>query len=219
VRKVDPVQHEEKRREILEAAARCFGRSGFQGASTASICSEASISPGHLYHYFASKEAIIEAIAAASLQRAAARFGEVASGTSVVDTFVAHLDWTINEQAARGTSMVFDIFAEACRNPTVAKIVNEHSRGMLGLLANLLRHGQARGEIDPTIDPEQVAPVLISILDGSKTLVLRNPHVHPDDHVKVLRNLTRRFLAMPTSPQPVPSQRGERNGRRRKEPN
>jgi TetR/AcrR family transcriptional regulator, repressor for uid operon len=219
VRKVDPVQHEEKRREILEAAARCFGRSGFQGASTASICSEASISPGHLYHYFASKEAIIEAIAAASLQRAAARFGEVASGTSVVDTFVAHLDWTINEQAARGTSMVFDIFAEACRNPTVAKIVNEHSRGMLGLLANLLRHGQARGEIDPTIDPEQVAPVLISILDGSKTLVLRNPHVHPDDHVKVLRNLTRRFLAMPTSPQPVPPQRGERNGRRRKEPN
>jgi TetR/AcrR family transcriptional repressor of uid operon len=219
VRKVDPVKHEEKRREILEAAARCFGRSGFHGTSTATICAEAGMSPGHLYHYFASKEAIIEAIAAASLQRAAARFGEVASGTSVVDTFVAHLDWTINEQAARATSMVFDIFAEACRNPTVAKILEEHSRGMLGLLANLLRHGQARGEIDPTIDPEQVAPVLISILDGSKTLVLRNPHVHPEDHVKVLRNLTRRFLAMPISPQPVPSQRGERHGRRRKEPN
>jgi TetR/AcrR family transcriptional regulator, repressor for uid operon len=195
VRKVDPVKHEEKRREILEAAAHCFGRSGFQGASTASICDEAGISAGHLYHYFASKEAIIEAIAAANLQRMAARFGEVASGTSVVEAFVAHLDWTINEQASRGTPMVFDIFAEASRNPTVAQILDGHTRGIRKLLADLLRHGQARGEIDQAIDPEQVAPVLISILDGSKTLALRNPKIPPRNHVEVLRALIKPFLA------------------------
>jgi len=73
MRKVDPVKHEKKRRDILEAAARCFARDGFRGASTADICAEAKISPGHLYHYFASKEAIMGAMAEAKLGEAAAR--------------------------------------------------------------------------------------------------------------------------------------------------
>ena len=62
MRKVDPVKHGGKRAEILAAAERCFGRSGFYRATIAQICDEAAISPGHLYHYFASKEAIIAAI-------------------------------------------------------------------------------------------------------------------------------------------------------------
>ena len=48
---------------ILDAAKKCFVRSGFQGASMHDICKEAEMSPGALYRYFPSKEAIIEAIA------------------------------------------------------------------------------------------------------------------------------------------------------------
>ena len=47
---------------ILEAAKACFLRSGFQGASMHQICAEVGMSPGALYRYFPSKEAIIEAI-------------------------------------------------------------------------------------------------------------------------------------------------------------
>ena len=195
MRKVDPVKHEENRREILAAAARCFGRSGFRGASTANICAEAEISPGRLYHYFVSKEAIIEAMIDDYLERAAARFGEATNGTSVVDALVAQMDWLVTEQARRGTPLLFEMFAEAGRNPVMAKLLAEHSRGMLKLLADLLRHGQARGDIDPAIEPEPVAAVLISILDGSKTLALRKPHITPGDHVEVLRSLLSRFLA------------------------
>jgi TetR/AcrR family transcriptional repressor of uid operon len=68
MRKVDPVKHEEKRREILTAAQRCFARDGFQGASTSQTCKEAKNSPGHLYHYFASKEDIVKAIAEMRLE-------------------------------------------------------------------------------------------------------------------------------------------------------
>src|SRR5260221_11274361 len=73
MRKVDPVKHEKKRQDILEAAGRCFVRDGFRGASTSDICAEAKISPGHLYHYFASKEAIMAAMAEANLDQAAPR--------------------------------------------------------------------------------------------------------------------------------------------------
>jgi TetR/AcrR family transcriptional repressor of uid operon len=42
MRKIDPVKHEEKRQEILEAAGRCFARKGFQGATISDICAEAN---------------------------------------------------------------------------------------------------------------------------------------------------------------------------------
>ena len=41
MRKLDPVRHEQRRREILAAAGRCFARDGFRGASISDICAEA----------------------------------------------------------------------------------------------------------------------------------------------------------------------------------
>lgn len=53
----------DRREEILAAAKRCFSRSGFHGTSMQEICAEARMSPGSLYRYFPSKEAIIAGIA------------------------------------------------------------------------------------------------------------------------------------------------------------
>ena len=92
MRKVDPVKYDEKRREILEAAGRCFVRDGFHGTSTSAICAEAGISPGHLYHYFASKEAIIEAMAVANLGRAAERFSQLAESSNVVTALLSEIE-------------------------------------------------------------------------------------------------------------------------------
>ena len=53
----------DRRSEILAAAQRCFVRAGFHGASMQDICNEAGMSPGNLYRYFPSKEALIAGIA------------------------------------------------------------------------------------------------------------------------------------------------------------
>ena len=53
----------DRRDEILAAAQRCFVRSGFHGASMQDICAEAGMSPGNLYRYFPSKEALVAGIA------------------------------------------------------------------------------------------------------------------------------------------------------------
>src|ERR1700736_5705760 len=87
MRKIDPVKHEEKRQEILEAAGRCFARKGFQGATISDICSEAKISPGHLYHYFASKEAIVSAMAEARITQVGARFEHVMESSDPIGAF------------------------------------------------------------------------------------------------------------------------------------
>src|SRR6187401_3335842 len=53
----------DRRSDILAAAQRCFVRSGFHGASMQDICAQAGMSPGNLYRYFPSKEALIAGIA------------------------------------------------------------------------------------------------------------------------------------------------------------
>jgi AcrR family transcriptional regulator len=53
----------DRRAEILEAAQRCFVRSGFHQTSMHEICAEAGMSAGNLYRYFPSMEALIAGIA------------------------------------------------------------------------------------------------------------------------------------------------------------
>jgi len=64
---IGPAKHEEKRREVLDAAETCFVRAGIRGASISEISAEAKMSSGHIYHYFPSKEAIVAAMAAVGM--------------------------------------------------------------------------------------------------------------------------------------------------------
>src|SRR2546423_14502706 len=88
VRTVDRPKYDEKRQTILEAARGCFRRDGFHGASISDICATAKISPGHLYHYFESKEAIIEAIVETGFEKATSVFEELANTENIVDALV-----------------------------------------------------------------------------------------------------------------------------------
>jgi AcrR family transcriptional regulator len=54
---------EQRRKELLRAAATVFGRSGYHETTTNAIASEASVSPATLYQFFPNKEAIASALA------------------------------------------------------------------------------------------------------------------------------------------------------------
>src|SRR3954454_5040443 len=74
VRRANAQLQSDRRAGILEAAERCFSRSGFHKASMQDICAEAGMSAGNLYRYFRSKETIIAAIAEAERVRNSALF-------------------------------------------------------------------------------------------------------------------------------------------------
>ena len=52
----------DKRRTILDAAVVVFARQGFHGCRVSDIADEAGVAYGLVYHYFESKEAVLEAI-------------------------------------------------------------------------------------------------------------------------------------------------------------
>jgi AcrR family transcriptional regulator len=204
MRTLDPVKHEEKRGEILHAAWRCLAREGFRGASTADICREAGISPGHLYHYFDSKEAIVTALTARGLEGAEARFGEMMKNSNALAAMLSELDRhktrhkTDKDRDYRTVSLVIlEMLVEAGRNPAIARIVRANTRKIKSLLVEFLETGQARGQIDPGLDAEVAAGLLLSVMDGMKALGIREPKTDMAKNLECLKVLISRFLSPP----------------------
>ena len=52
----------DRRRQILDAAVKVFARNGFHRARVGDIAEEAGVAYGLVYHYFSSKEALLETI-------------------------------------------------------------------------------------------------------------------------------------------------------------
>ncbi len=195
MRKVNPIKHDEKRQEILEVAESCFIRGGFQGTSIAQICAAANISPGHLYHYFESKEAIIDAIVDKGLQRATCHFEAMILGPNALDAITAQIDIIKSQPQHAGSILVLDMLAEAGRNPALARIVQKQSKKICCLLADLLRGGQANGHIEKALDADVAANLMLCLIDGTKGLLIRNPKTDRGKCLDQLKVMLRLFLA------------------------
>jgi AcrR family transcriptional regulator len=212
LRKVDPVKHEQKRAEILGAAIRCFIRDGFRGASTTDICAEAGISPGHLYHYFPSKVAIIEAMIDMGLARAAAHFENILAAPDVIEALLADIE----ESSLRfrpAQILNLDGLAEAARNPEFAKIIERHTTAVRRMWSDFLRQAQSQGRVDPELDPEATANILIALIDGSRAMPIRDPKLDIKQSVEHLRTMLVRFLRPPEAHNAASKPRNQATGR------
>src|SRR5881392_3983885 len=56
------VRAQDKERQILDAAVRVFARKGYHGCRVSDVAREAGVAYGLVYHYYGSKEALLEAI-------------------------------------------------------------------------------------------------------------------------------------------------------------
>src|SRR5260221_9745333 len=52
----------DRRRDLLDAAVRVFARKGFHASRVGDIAEEAGVAHGLLYHYFESKDAVLQAV-------------------------------------------------------------------------------------------------------------------------------------------------------------
>lgn len=186
----------EPRERVLEAAVRCFRRSGFHTASMQQICAEARMSPGGVYRYFPSKEAIIEAIAEAERNRSRDYFGRIGLAEStldgLIDTGCAYIRDAADEQQ---NSLCVEVLAEAQRNPRVKEMFQQNADEVRSLLRGALEAARGEGMVDPDIDLDTAASVLLAIGDG---LMARMPLEGEGAFERIepgLRELVKRMLA------------------------
>src|SRR5215475_937847 len=61
-KRVRPAERPDRRESILDAALSCFVERGFHGTAIPQIADKAQIAAGTIYHYFDSKEALVNAL-------------------------------------------------------------------------------------------------------------------------------------------------------------
>ena len=152
---------------IMEAAKSCFVRYGFQGASMQQICAEVGMSPGALYRYFPSKEAIVEAICEADRQDDMTCFGVFREATSAVDGLVAGAMAHITHTSMKGSAPLFaEMRSESMRNEAIRATVDGHKGEVAAMIEPLLAEAIAQGEINPVVELPILMAVLMSIGEG-----------------------------------------------------
>ena len=156
----------DRRTEILDAAQGCFARSGFHQTSMQAICAEAGMSPGNLYRYFPSKEAIIAGIAERDRADAAAHFSAAQNAPDFFAGLAGLARYHLVERSKEEVGLCAEIMAESRRNPDVARIYESIEADVKGRLVAMLRTAAERGEIGRETDFEGVASVLLALADG-----------------------------------------------------
>ena len=156
----------DRREEILTAAQRCFARFGFHQSSMQEICTEAGMSPGGLYRYFPSKEAIIAAIAERDRADAATNFAAVADMPGVFDGLEKLARHYLIERSDDEIGVCAEIRTESRRSAEVGRIHHAINAEVEAGLVGVLRKAAERGEIPSDIDLERVVVVLLSLGDG-----------------------------------------------------
>jgi AcrR family transcriptional regulator len=163
--KLDEETQHARRVNILDAAERCFVRSGFRGASVHDICREAGVSPGALYLYFASKEDLIAGLC----QREAEDFGTRFAGLAEAPDFIAALNEFAQHCVNHPRDKVLlhlEIGAEAGRNLKVGEIALAADRFLMSRFEELLERVKAQGRIAPIAGCATVTRILAAMGDG-----------------------------------------------------
>jgi TetR/AcrR family transcriptional regulator, repressor for uid operon len=165
-----PIDYEsdqtDRRATILNAAEQCFSRSGFHQTSMNDICQAAGMSPGNLYRYFPSKEAIIAGITERHRTQIAADFDAVDNAPSFYEGIAAMARVYMVERSAEEVNLGIEIMAECRRNPAIAKLFYDLEDEVKARLVRLLKTAAQRGEINPSSDFETAAAMLSVIADG-----------------------------------------------------
>lgn len=129
----------ETRQRIVEAAGVLFRQHGIDGVGVDAIMRAAGLTHGGFYGHFASKEALVAEVAAASLARAAGRWERLAeAGEGALERIVGgYLDPVHVAELERGCVLT-TIGPEVARRPEQKPAISDSVRRMTAVLGRVL---------------------------------------------------------------------------------
>src|SRR5215216_4493546 len=159
-----------RRREILEAAGRCFAENGFHSTSMQDFFAASGLSAGLVYRYFRSKDELLAELAGEAVEQLHASVEEaIAAGERPgTEEVLARLLRTIDELDAREriARVAVHVWGEPLVNPAVGSSFKAEIARLHAAMERLIRTAQAAGQLDRDLDPAYAARALYSILPG-----------------------------------------------------
>jgi AcrR family transcriptional regulator len=158
------VTADDKPRRILEAAVRVFAAQGYDASRVGDIAREAGVAYGLVYHYYDSKEAVLEAVfreawgrLLAAVSLAEETGGDAAGQLELVVKIVLRA-WRDDPDLVRL------LVREVTRNPHIHDELDEIGQAF-ARLERMVRRGEADGTFRAELDPRLAAWMLYGALE------------------------------------------------------
>ena len=194
MRRANVQAQSDRRAEILAAAQRCFVRSGFHGASMQDICAEAGMSPGNLYRYFPSKEALIAGIAERDRAEVAEAFASADLSRGLLNVLEGMVQHYFAEHPRERVLLCTEVMAESRRNADIARISAAFDADVRKWLIGLMQAAAERGDIPRDVDFDGVVTMLMLIADGVWWRRALDPDFKPETVVPIVMDVARHLL-------------------------
>jgi TetR/AcrR family transcriptional regulator, fatty acid metabolism regulator protein len=155
---------EEKRRRILDAAVRVFARKGFHTSRVGDIAEEAGVAHGLLYHYFASKDEVLETVFRENWAVLLERIHGVEESDEGAAEQLRHVAAILLRTWLHEPDVVRVLVREIARSPEVQDRIGELVKP-LGSIRRIIERGQGAGELRGDLDPSLAAIVFYGGID------------------------------------------------------
>lgn len=168
--KVSAEYRDERRAHILAAATRCFVRDGFHATSMQDLFTEAGLSSGAVYRYFASKDELIVAVVGENMREVVAAIHTIATerrdeplGTAIAEV----LELIGRKHRENGTAaLAVQVWSEVLRNDALADQLRTLIGEMRKDVEAVVRDHQAAGALPADIPASALANVLTGLVPG-----------------------------------------------------
>ena len=149
---------EQKREQILQAAVRVFAAQGYEASRVGDVAKEAGVAYGLVYHYFGSKDAVLEAVFREAWGRLLAAV-TVAEETGADAAEQLSLVVKIVLRAWRDDpDLVRLLVREITRSPHIQDELDEIGQAFASL-QRIVARGQSAGTFRSDLDPQLAARI------------------------------------------------------------
>ena len=154
----------EKRRVILRAAIKVFARHGYHTSRVADVAREAGVAYGLVYHYFQSKEDLLETIFRRTWSRMLEAVQQVEQEEATAREQLASVARIVLGAWQADPDLVRVLVREIARSPQLGNEVDEVEHAFAAL-ERIVARGQQRGELRTDVDPRLAAWILYGALE------------------------------------------------------
>lgn len=179
------VDHDQRRQEVAEAAARIIAEHGMEALTTRRIAQKLGCSLGVLSHYFKTKDEIVLAALNWAEQRIEGRFVAAAQGAISLDKFKPMVTKVLplDKQSEMEWRVRLNLSTYALTHP---KILREQRAKLLAgyrLTRELIVRLQREGQVSKDINADDVSKNIVDIAAGLANNLLLLPMKDRKKHI------------------------------------
>jgi TetR/AcrR family fatty acid metabolism transcriptional regulator len=164
----------EKRRAILHAAVRVFAEKGYHGCRIADVARAAGVAYGLVYHYFRSKEELLESVFAEQWAILVNALRAIDEGPGTSPEKLEGMLRFVFDVYKTAPAAVRVLILEVARTPHALRAgsTRETFEAAVSIVADVVRQGQARGELRPDLDPMVSAASVLGAVELAVTAMV-----------------------------------------------